>query len=107
MSTSLAVYLEEGKKRTFAGALDWPGWCRRGRNESEALTAMFEYGPRYGPILSGTRLGFVAPKKLSQLTAVERLPGNATTDFGAPVYRQPSTACDRVTRPLVGASRRS
>jgi hypothetical protein len=84
MSTSLAVYLEEGKKRTFAGALDWPGWCRRGRNESEALTAMFEYGPRYGAILSGTRLGFVAPKQLSQLTVVERLPGNATTDFGAP-----------------------
>jgi hypothetical protein len=84
MSTSLAVYLEEGKKRTFAAALDWPGWCRHGRNEAAALAALLEYGPRYAAILSGTRLGFVAPKALSQLAVVERLPGTATTDFGAP-----------------------
>ncbi len=84
MSTSVTVYLEQGKKRIFAGALEWPGWCRRGRNESEALAALLEYGARYAAILSGTRLGFVAPKQLSQLTVVERLPGNATTDFGAP-----------------------
>ena len=84
MSNSVAVYLEEGKKRTFAGAIHWPGWCRKGRNETEALSALLEYGRRYGDILSGTRLGFVAPKELSQLTIVERLTGNATTDFGAP-----------------------
>ncbi len=84
MSNSVAVYLEEGKKRTFAGAIDWPGWCRKGRNETEALSALLEYGRRYGDILSGMRLGFVAPRELSQLTVVERLPGNATTDFGAP-----------------------
>jgi hypothetical protein len=84
MSNPVAVYLEEGKKRTFAGAIDWPGWCRKGRNETEALSALLEYGGRYGDILSGMRLGFVAPRELSQLTVVERLPGNATTDFGAP-----------------------
>jgi hypothetical protein len=84
MSKAVAVYLEEGKKRTFAGALDWPGWCRKGRNETEALAALLEYGGRYGAILSGTKLSFVAPKELSQLTVVERLPGTATTDFGAP-----------------------
>ena len=84
MSISVAVYLEEGKKRTFAGAIDWPGWCRKGRNETEALAALLEYGPRYGAILSGSRLGFVSPKALGQLRVVERLPGNATTDFGAP-----------------------
>lgn len=25
------VYLEAGKKRVFACAADWPGWCRSGR----------------------------------------------------------------------------
>jgi hypothetical protein len=100
MPTSLAVYLEAGKKRTFAGAIDWPGWCRKGRNEPEALAALLEYGGRYGAILSGTKLGFVAPKELSHLTVVERLPGNATTDFGAPGI--PPTAdrersCDSAT----------
>ena len=30
-SDKMDVYLEVGQKRTFAGALDWPGWCRSGR----------------------------------------------------------------------------
>jgi hypothetical protein len=84
MARSFAVYLERGAKRTFAGALDWPGWCRQGPNETDALAALLAYGPKYAFILAGTRLGFVAPKELAQLVVVERLPGTATTDFGAP-----------------------
>jgi hypothetical protein len=84
MATSLPVYLERGAKRTFAGALDWPGWCRQGPNETDALAALLAYGPKYASILADTRLGFAAPKELTQLVVVERLPGTATTDFGAP-----------------------
>lgn len=84
MATRVNVYLECGAKRTFAAALDWPGWCRQGPNETDALAALLAYGPRYSSILAGTRLGFVAPKDLAQLVVVERLPGTATTDFGAP-----------------------
>jgi hypothetical protein len=78
------VYLEIGKKRTFAGALDWPGWCRIGRDKDTALQALFEYGPRYARILRRTRLGFRVPGDVSALVVRERLKGNATTDFGAP-----------------------
>jgi hypothetical protein len=88
------VYLEFGTKRTFAAALDWPGWCRPGPNEIEALTALLAYGPKYAAILAGTRLGFVAPKDLTQLVVVERLRGTATTDFGAPSVA-PSVDHDR------------
>ena len=35
------VYLEVGSKRVFAGAVDWPGWCRSGRDEATALEALF------------------------------------------------------------------
>lgn len=84
MATRVKVYLECGAKRTFAGALDWPGWCRHGRTETEALEALLAYGPKYAAVLVNTQLGFVAPKSLTQLSVVERLPGNATTDFGAP-----------------------
>ena len=84
MAASVSVYLEQGVKRTFAGALDWPGWCRQGPNESDALAALLAYGPKYATILADTRLGFTAPKELSQMVVVERLPGTATTDFGAP-----------------------
>ena len=78
------VYLEIGEKRTFAGALDWPGWCRSGRDEESALQALFDYGPRYARVVRASKLGFQAPADLSTLAVVERLKGNATTDFGAP-----------------------
>jgi hypothetical protein len=80
----LDVYLEVGSKRVFACAVDWPGWCRSGRNEASALENLLDYGPRYAAVLRAERLGFTAPKRLEELRVVERLTGNATTDFGAP-----------------------
>lgn len=71
-------------KRTFAGAIDWPGWCRSGRDEQSALQALFEYGPRYARVLRPARLGFQAPAEASAFVVIERLKGNTTTDFGAP-----------------------
>jgi hypothetical protein len=84
MVKEINVYLEIGKKRTFAGALDWPGWCRAGRDEESALQALFEYGSRYARVVGSAKVGFQAPIRVSDLIVVERLKGNATTDFGAP-----------------------
>jgi hypothetical protein len=78
------VYLEEGQKRIFAGALEWPGWCRSGRDEAAALQALLEYGPRYTRVIRPARLGFRAPHDVSGFLVKERLKGNATTEFGAP-----------------------
>ncbi len=80
----IPVYVEAGLKRTFAGAVDWPGWCRSGRDESAALEALRLYAPRYARALRGSRLGFEPPGPDTTLLVSERLPGNATTDFGAP-----------------------
>ena len=44
------VYLEVGAKRTFAMALDWPGWGRSGRTADEALEALADYVARYAPV---------------------------------------------------------
>ena len=80
-----AVYLEVGPRRTFAGAIEWPGWARSGRTAEDALRALIEYGPRYGAVVA--RAGatdFVAASETSDLDVVERLEGTATTDFGAP-----------------------
>lgn len=68
----------------FAGALDWPGWCRGGPDEAAALRVLLEYGPRYAAVVRPARLGFKAPTRIEELHVVERLRGNATTDFGAP-----------------------
>ena len=79
----LEIYLEVGRQRTFAGAVDWPGWCRSGREEAGAVAALLEAGPRYARALHGSRLGFKASPDV-KVSVAERLVGNATTDFGAP-----------------------
>ncbi len=84
MTPTVEVYVEVGSKRTFAGGLAWPGWCRAGRDEASALGALAAYGQRYTAAMGPAAAGFVAPSDASGLTVVERLPGDATTDFGAP-----------------------
>jgi hypothetical protein len=83
-SDLIEVYLEVGQKRTFAGALDWPGWARSGHDADAALHALCDAGPRYGRALRGSKLGFHAPADVSTFTVVERLAGTASTDFGTP-----------------------
>ena len=78
------IYLEVGSKRVFAGALEWPGWSRSGRDEASALQALIDYGPRYGAAIGSARLSFHPARDISDLVVVERLKGDATTDFGAP-----------------------
>ena len=78
------VYLEIGKKKTFAGAYDWPGWSRSGRDEDSALQALLDYGPRYALVAGFAGLEFQAPPERSELSVIERLEGGSTTDFGAP-----------------------
>jgi hypothetical protein len=78
------IYLETGSKRTFAGGLDWPGWNRSGCDADAALGALFAYGERYRTAIASARLGFRPPRDPSDLRIVERVPGDATTDFGAP-----------------------
>jgi hypothetical protein len=81
---SVPVYLESGSHRVFAGALDWPGWCRSGKDEAAALRSLFEYRSRYERALRGSPAGFRPPAAESALKVVERLRGDATTDFGSP-----------------------
>ena len=81
---SVDAYVEVGAKRVFAGALDWPGWCRSARDEEGALEALIAYGPRYAGVLEGSGVRFTPPAKASTIEVVERLKGDATTDFGAP-----------------------
>lgn len=78
------VFLEVGAKRAFAGAIDWPGWCRSGRDEQAALQALLDCGLRYERALRSARAGFVPPGRISDLVISERVKGDATTDFGAP-----------------------
>jgi hypothetical protein len=71
-------------KKTFACAVDWPGWSRSGSDEETALQALYEYGSRYARAIEPAQTGFRVPDSASEFRIVERLKGDATTDFGAP-----------------------
>src|SRR5438105_15136425 len=76
------VYIETGRKRVFACACDWPGWCRSGKDESSALAALATYASRYAPVARAARIPFKAGGE--DFRVREHLRGGATTDFGAP-----------------------
>ncbi len=82
--TPIQIFLETGRRKTFAGAVAWPGWCRSGRDEVAAVQAMLDYGPRYAQVVGGSGVEFRLPAGSSDLLVAERHTGNATTDFGAP-----------------------
>jgi hypothetical protein len=78
------VFVEAGRKRTFAGVGDWPGWSRSGRDEPEALQAVLASGPRYAKVVQLLGLDMRPPVDVEQFFVSERVRGTATTDFGAP-----------------------
>lgn len=83
-SASLNIYLEMGKKKTFANALDWPGWSRAGKNKQAAIQSLLDYGSRYIAILRSVHIGITVPIDRNNISVIEQLVGNSTTDFGAP-----------------------
>ena len=76
----MKVYVEAADKKAFACAVDWPGWCRSGKDEDAAVAALVAYEDRYAEVarLAGVPFRPGAPE------VVARIPGNATTAFGAP-----------------------
>jgi hypothetical protein len=78
------VYVEVAKKRTFAVAVDWPGWARAGKSEDEALETLLAYGDRYRKSMATAAADLKVPATVKGFSIVERLAGNATTEFGAP-----------------------
>ena len=77
------VYLEIGKRRVFACAPGWPGWCRLGRDEEAALAALAAAAPRYAVLCARAGVPFDAPAAAAGFDVLERVTGSATTDFGA------------------------
>jgi hypothetical protein len=75
---TVKVALETGAKRTFAIALDWPGWARAGKSEEEALANLADYASRYAKAVGAAELA------RATFDVVERLKGSAGTDFGVP-----------------------
>lgn len=77
----LEVAIEAGAKKTFASALEWPGWSRSAKTEDEAVERLLEYAPRYAPVAKAAGLEF---PDAFEAEVVERSKGGSGTDFGVP-----------------------
>jgi hypothetical protein len=84
MTQTIAVYLETAPKRTFAVAVDWPGWARSGKTEADALAALAASAPRYAKVAKRAGEPFGPPGDVDLLRVVERINGGSGTEFGVP-----------------------
>jgi hypothetical protein len=79
-SQTVRVVIESTDKRTFASALDWPGWARVAKTEDDAMAVLNEHAPRYAVVAAEAGLPF-AP---GAYEVVERFDGTPTMNFGVP-----------------------
>jgi hypothetical protein len=94
----LRVVLEVTPKKSFATAIDWPGWSRPGKTPELALEALAAYEQRYREAIRSAPVRLPAEAS-ARIEVVERLEGNATTAFGAPgvLAEADRTATDAAT----------
>ncbi|HEX6254250.1 MAG TPA: hypothetical protein VFZ70_00425 [Euzebyales bacterium] len=93
-----AIYLEHGARKTFACAVDWPGWCRVAQGDDAAIALLASYAERYAAVAAEAAFAFphasASDDVVGDLEVVEHVRGSGATDFGAPdaipdVDRQP------------------
>jgi hypothetical protein len=80
----LRVVLEVAPKRSFASALDWPGWSRSAKTADEALEALLAYAPRYAKVAKRAKVAFAPPATARGVEIAEHQKGSAGTEFGVP-----------------------
>jgi hypothetical protein len=82
MAKTIPIYLEQGAQKVFACSIDYPGWCRSGKDDQQALDALADYAPRYAEVAKRAKVAF--PAKGAEFEVVERIKGKGATDFGIP-----------------------
>lgn len=80
-SEPVRVVVETTRQKSFASALDWPGWSRGGKTPELALEALLAYAPRYAPIATAAGEAFPS-EPVAEI--VETVEGDASTTFGVP-----------------------
>jgi hypothetical protein len=76
------VAIEQGAKKAFATAVDWPGWSRSGKSEELAVESLAAYAARYASVARAAGQAF-DPDKVD-IEVVEQVSGGGGTDFGVP-----------------------
>ena len=81
--TTIDIGEEVGPKRAFVWAVDWPGWCRWGKDRDLAIEAFIAARGRYAKV--ARRAGLELPQvEAGDLRVVESVGGGGGTDSGVP-----------------------
>jgi hypothetical protein len=78
------IYIERGKRWSYAVALEWPGWARHARGDGDPVAELIAVGPRYQAALAMRDLSFEPPADASGVEVVEILEGDSGTEWGIP-----------------------
>lgn len=81
---AVKVQIEAGTTKTFATAVDWPGWSRSAKDADGALDALLAYGARYERSMGAAAKALTVPKTVRGLEVVHEVKGDSGTDFGVP-----------------------
>ena len=81
---TIRIVLEVAPKRSFASAIDWPGWSRAGKTPDDALDALLGYAPRYAKVARHAQVMFRPPASVRDFEVIQRLRGGGGTEFGVP-----------------------
>lgn len=98
MTTRPTLGRETGDKKTFLWVIDWPGWCRIGKDVDLALEALVDHQPRYGRVAERAGLELPDLDDGRDLDIVANASGGGGTDFGVP-----SEIVDDDRRPVTAA----
>jgi len=110
VSRRIAVSMEATPRKTFATAIDWPGWSRSGKTPKLALEALAAAAPRYAAVAELASEQILARGGAGDFDVIEEAEGGSGTEFGVPgrvtdADRRPvsATDADRLRR-LVAAA---
>ena len=88
---------ETSARKVFVWAVDWPGWCRGGKDRDVAMATLLDHADRYAKVANMAGLDFPAVETVD-LRFVESVGGGGGTEFGVP-----STITDRDRRRVTAA----
>jgi len=101
-ANGIEISIEASPKRTFATAVDWPGWSRSGKTEDAAVDALAAAASRYAVVVKEAGMRFpAAAADRDRYEIVERTGAGSGTDFGVP-----SSITDLDRRPVDAADAR-
>ena len=82
MSQRIRAAIESTPKRSFATAVDWPGWSRSGRSVALALDNLAAYALRYAAVARAAGEPFAGdPGGPGAFEVVEQAEGGGGTEF--------------------------